>query len=331
MNFLNKNMNLLLTGVSIVLLIVGFWVNDPFAWFEYSYEKADKLLAGIDKSNINIIETSKNKAVKLLFKKSEEGWNVRKPDQVEPKSGFLADKDIIDNAITNLFSIRKYQEVSSNKERFKNFEVDENSFHVTLKSSDSKVLADVYLGKEGATLNSSFVRLGKENTVYSAKGNFKSDWGQDLNHFRDKSLFSFIGEDIASLSISGKYNYSLEKDKDLKWKLKQRGKSDLPAKISKMQSTFSEVAKLKASSFHESDSVAGIPNYATALIKLISQKEVTLGIFGPNKEDKYIAKTSESPYLFVLPKWKVENAIIDPTSLEEKKSKDKNKSNRNKK
>ena len=306
--FFQKNLNYLLTGFCFLFFILGLLTNDPLNWFEASYQKSPLLLDNITKNDIEKIEVYTGTNLDLNFKKNDSNWFAQ--DSIT-KNDYKIDNSILDSNIDNLLAIRKYQEVASNKDKFSTYNVDTNGFHVIVTATDKKKY-DIYIGKQATEFNTTSVRLSNEESIYSAKGNLKNDWSQSLNHFRDKSLFHFIPDNIASFSVSGLYNYSVVKN-DKMWKINFLGQNN-DTDENRINTLLKDISNLKADSF--ADAEVSQQKYASITLKTLSAEDLVLDIYtSVNNKEVYFVKTSYLQDITSISKWRIDSILVKPLDL----------------
>ena len=125
--------NTILAAVVGVTFILGFLVNDPFLLFESSYEKSKPLLKGRSERVKKV--TTIDGANKRVFTRTTEGWSAEQPGA----AGVLrADTGKIETGLKNIFEARRYQEVSSNKDKQADYEVRDQDFQLILEGEGSE-------------------------------------------------------------------------------------------------------------------------------------------------------------------------------------------------
>ena len=256
----------------------------------------------------------------LIFNKksaSNNSWFVRASEKgPEYRASFTN----IQANLEGLMKIRRYQEVTSHKEKFSSFEVDESGLKVSFyKDNADKPILSIYLGKSGKNFNSTLVRLDSENTVYSAKGNLKNDWDKELDHFRNKSLLDLVPENIDSYTLSGAYQYSISKNKLQEWEI-TGGRNPIPAlaKQDKVKEILRKICDLKANSFHGSEKQT-YKKYANISLLLADKSTIGVDILGPDSEDMFFVKTSQKPFWASVAKWKIEDIVVKFDDLKDTK------------
>ena len=315
MNTLKRHFNLVLIFSCVLFFLLAFWMNDPFQYFESTYENADPMVVGIKQAEISKIEVYKENKLQLSFIKetpSNDSWKVKSS---EDNTFSPVDPSLLTKAIDDLYSIRKHQEVTSNKEKYSEFKVDSEGFKILLhKKQQANPTTALYLGKSGSAFNSTLVRLEDEDTVYLAKGSLKNDWEQDANHFRNKSLFRLSPDNILSYSVKGEYNYSIMRNKSDEWEINSTtANTKRLADKAKVNDILEKIVKLKGNDFYEEKVYP--KQYATLSINLKSKDELLLEVAGPTKDEDFLVKSTSLPNWMRIPKWKIEDIITKPDDL----------------
>lgn len=305
--------NMKLTIAAAVLLLAGLLVNDPLGWFVFNYENADNLIEDIHSDQIESIVVARGSTEKLVFTRTSDGWQVKEPAAAE---SYRADEKKISDSIEKLLSIKRFRDVSSNKEKQIEYQVDETGFNVILKGTD-KALATIYLGKAGSVWNSTLVRLKDEDTVYSARGTIKNDWNHDADYFRDKNLLAFIKENVTSYEVKGPQNYTVYRNDLGNWMLKTAAGAEYPAKKAQAENSLSQLSKLEGNGFlKKEDSIP--PDYGTILVGFSNGQKQVLEIKGPDKDNNYVVKSSFNNNYMTISRYKIDGILINEQDMRDK-------------
>ncbi|MDH5719151.1 MAG: DUF4340 domain-containing protein [Spirochaetia bacterium] len=308
-----KNKNTILAAACAVLFVIGFFSNDPFGLFEYSFKKAPLMLKNINSNDIKKIEVKQGDMTRLVFESANENWSVKAPETPVP---FNADSKKIKDGIEEILKIKKYHEVSSSKEKHAEYEVTADKFHIVLFSSTGKILADLFVGKSGAAFGSSLVRLASDDAVYTAKGNFKGQWNQNIDSFRDKKIVNFVKENIVSVEFHGAKSYKMVKTPQNAWELTTR-KNTKPADASKVNSILNMIVSLEGDSFHQME--GNKKPYAKMTITLSSGTQEEIFISGPMKNDEFFMKSlyMQGSDWMSVPKYRVDSLLREASYFEQ--------------
>jgi len=287
--------NTILAAVVGVTFILGFLVNDPFLLFESSYEKSKPLLKGRSERVKKV--TTIDGANKRVFTRTTEGWSAEQPGA----AGVLrADTGKIETGLKNIFEARRYQEVSSNKDKQADYEVRDQDFQLILEGDNGEKIAHAYLGKFSGSGNASFIRLADENAVFAVKGFLKGDWNQEFDLYRDHSILRIAKENIKEIQVSGKQSFNLKADEKGVLTLDPARATD-KARIGTYTADLSDLAGVKF--FKE----AKLPDsYGKIKVSLSAGIVKEIEFFGPTKDQEFIAKSTDTAEPLTISKSKVE-------------------------
>jgi len=291
---IQKKNTILLAAVAGVFLL-AFLVNDPFLLFEASYEKAKPLI----KSKADRVKkiTTIDAAGKRTFTRTTEGFNLETTAQ---PGTFKADITKIDTGLKNIFEARRYQEVSSNKEKQGEYEVRDTDFQIVLEGENGDKIATAVLGKFSGAANSSFIRLTDENSVYAVKGFLRSDWNQELDQYRDKTILRIAKENIKEITASGKSSFRLKSDDKGVLTLEPARATDK----SRVATLSADISELTGTKFYKEINLP--PLYGKVVIQLSANISKEIEFFGPTKDQEFVARSTDSAAPLTLPKSKVE-------------------------
>lgn len=303
--------NTILAGVVGAVFLLAFLINDPFLLFESSYEKSKPLISGrADNVKKVILQDASGKKI---FTRSTEGWNLEIPGN--PMGIQRADANKVETGLKNLFEARRYQEVSSNKEKQGDYEVREQDFQIVLEGENGAKIAQAALGKFSGTGNASFVRLADESSVYAVKGFLRGDWNQDIDQYRDRGLLRIAKENIREVQASGPQNFKLRMDEKGVLTL------DPPRATDKARITTytSDLADLQGNRFFKETVLP--PKYGKLQIVLGANITKEVEFFGPTKDKEFVARSTDAANPVVLNQAKVDalfpriEDLVDKTGM----------------
>ncbi|GAB4437173.1 MAG: hypothetical protein OHK0011_20210 [Turneriella sp.] len=287
--------NTILAIITGAVVLLAFLVNDPFLLFEKSYEKSKPVIAGrADRvKKITVIDG----AQKRIFTRSTEGWSVELAGS--PLGVQRADGQKIDTGLNNLFEARRYQEVSSNKEKQADYEVRDTDFQLLLEGENGDKIAQVVLGKFSGAGNASFIRLADDTSVYAVKGFLKGDWNQDFDLYRDRTVLRVARENLREIRVSGKSNFVLKSDDKGNFAL-EPARATEKARVNTYLADLTELTGVK---FYKEALPA---TYGKISAQLSSNVTKEIEFFGPTKDQEFVAKSSDMPYPVTIARSKVE-------------------------
>ncbi len=288
--------NLILLGITGFVFLLAFLANDPFLLFETSYEKSSPIISGnTDRVKKITVEDGTNKRI---FTRTTDGWSAEFPGHAP---GVLrADSAKIESGLKNLFEARRYQEVSSNKEKQSDYEVRDSDFSLVLEGENGAKIARIVLGKYAAQSSGSFVRLASDSSVYAVKGFLRNDWNQEFDQYRDRSILRVIKENIREIKVSGKSAFSLKGDDKGVFSLEPTRATDK----ARAETYLNDLTDLKGVGFYKEATLP--PKFGTITLTLSSNVTKTVEFFGPTKNNEMVAQSSDAPQGLTLAKNKVE-------------------------
>jgi hypothetical protein len=287
--------NTILAAIVGATFILGFLVNDPFLLFESSYEKSKPLLKGRAErvKKVTAIDTNS----KRVFTRTTDGWSL----ELAGAAGVQrADAAKVETGLKNIFEARRYQEVSSSKEKQVDYEVRDQDFQLILEGENGEKIAHAYLGKFSGSGNASFIRLADESSVFAVKGFLKGDWNQEADLYRDRSVLRIAKENIKDVQVTGKATFALKADDKGVLSLEPARATDK----ARVQTYTADLSDLTGVKFYKETALP--PAYGKIKIGLTAGVVKEIEFFGPTKEQEFVAKSSDTAQPLVLPKSKVD-------------------------
>lgn len=222
----------------------------------------------------------------------------------------------------------------SRKGFFQNYDLTpEKAASITVKQGD-RVVRDLMIGKTGTTGRHTYIRINKGGDVYQVSGVFTGETGGTVDDFRDKTVFQVEKEAVTGFAVSYKgKTFTFKKEviapekpsEAEKAKSKIEGSPAEPmkkekwtcagyeqvtlnsARIDGLLGTFNP---LKASGFAAVDRETMKRPAAVMTIKAYN-KDIILTVFDKKEDNRYLATSSESPYVFYLDEWKIKKYFIE--------------------
>lgn len=287
--------NTILAIVTGTVFLLAFLINDPFLIFEKSYEKSKPVIAGRAErvKKITVVDG----AQKRIFTRSSEGWSVELAGS--PLGVQRADSQKVDTALNNLFEARRYQEVSSNKDKQADYEVRDSDFQLLLEGENGEKIAQAILGKYSGAGNASFIRLADDSSVYAVKGFLRGDWNQDFDLYRDRTVLRIARENVREIRTSGKSKFVLKSDDKGNFALEPARATDK----SRVNTYLADLTELTGVKFYK-DAVPAA--YGKISVQLSSNVTKEIEVFGPTKDQEFVAKSTDMPYPVTIARSKVE-------------------------
>lgn len=285
-------------------------------------------------ATVEVMQPGGKDAVKIT--KQGERWQVVSPYD-KP-----ADQSVVKSAVESLEKAKWGDITTQQKDRHAELEVsDDKAIHVVAKDASGTVLADLYLGK--ASGSNTMVRIAGKDDVWQAEISANL-WKRDAKLWRDHAIFDMKADDAQKVVLAGGGSKATlerlpaaggDKDKDkapasifeAKWKLVLGEVKTLRPGVELdhglLNRLVSGVASLRASEFvdgakpEETGLADGAPNLIEVQVSFKDGKSAGLRI-GNAKGEDYYAQALNSPQVFFIKKWTVEQLAHLPADLGDK-------------
>lgn len=189
----------------------------------------------------------------------------------------------------------------------------------------TKIVREFDIGKKAPSYRHTFVRLKGDDKVYQASGDLREEFDTTVADLRDKRVLTFDTSKITGITISeAKKKIVLSKEetpsettndqtqkekKTVKWK-DGSGKVVKSEAVEKLLGTLSP---LDCEEYLEDKAKTDLKSPETTIV-LKGTKEYTLLLFAGQGEKKP-ASSSENPYVFALPEYRVDSIKKDIAEL----------------
>ncbi len=184
-------------------------------------------------------------AEKNVLVKDGDKWMVDEPVKA------LANQKNIESILSNLTKLEIKEEVSSSKDSYAKYEVDDKKgFHATFYEGD-KVVREIWAGKSGG--RGQMARVDGSDKVYILGGYTGYLYSRDTKGWRDLKVLELDPEEVTAVSIkneNGEYSFKKEGEE---WK-SQKAIEDFDTK--KVDNLINAYKKLNASGFGDDKTLA---------------------------------------------------------------------------
>ncbi|NWH04767.1 DUF4340 domain-containing protein [Desulfobacter latus] len=277
----------------------------------------------VDTTRIDRMEISKADRL-VVLNKGEKGWTVTENE-------FPATPDDIKRILGTLKKIELSALVSEAKDLVR-YELDDIHAVKVKALAGKEVVRSLVIGKTAPSYNHTFIYLdNKDQTVYQANGNFKSQFDKAAADFRDKKVLGFDPAGIKKITLEkqgkavtvvktpapekpdpgkdeGKKDVTAEKTapKETVWKDEAGDVADQKT-ISDLLSSLSD---LECQAFIDDDKAARLKKTAPSCkISLENDKTFVLNLFNKNDDQDVEGSCSYTPYAFTLTSYKAEDIV----------------------
>ncbi len=295
-----------------------------------------------------------NDITKIKLIKGKKDVSIEKEDDnwVITEKKYPADKTKV-KAMLNVIAKLSLSDLISKSHDLTRYELDpEHRIKIIAENDSGNQLRKFCIGKTAPTFRHTFVTMDDDKDVYYANGNFRSDFDDDVNGFRDKTVLSFNKNSIEEIKINkgkNKKEFFLKKivtpenkisavksvnnsDKTENRLKAKNAKSTAVAKweskdnayfnVSNIKDLMSELADLKCSSYTDNDSKDAYKSKTPLCVIHLKGKNnsgnkgnMMISIYSKNKTGDYSGICSENRYPFVLGSYKGNNILSKANAL----------------
>ncbi len=294
-----------------------------------------------DIAKIKIVKGKKD----ILLEKNDDNWLVT-------KKKYPADKIKV-KAMLNVIAKLSLSDLISQGGDLTRYELDpEHRIKIIAENDSGNILRKFFIGKTAPTFRHTFVTMNDDKDVYYANGNFRSDFDNDINDFRDKTVLSFKEDTIQQIKIEkgkNKKEFFLKKSMTPENKIaaaksaknsdktknrlntvnaesktvkKWESKDNSDFNVSDVKDLLSELADLTCSSYTDNDSKDAYKSKTPLCVihirgkKNIGNKEnMVISIYSKNKNGDYPGICSENRYPFILGSYDGNNILSKVNTL----------------
>ncbi len=195
----------------IVLLVLGILLGVYIFVFDKDTEKTGTGKNFVNKPKAFFTECSKvevkAEGLSVTLEKTDGVWHITSPIK------YPADKSVVQNIIDEIdlgVADRTIKGDEVTQKTLQSYELSEPKYSVTLHSAEAEPIT-VHFGS-GASFPKDYIfaQVSTSNSVYVVPGNIKKYISAKLDDYRNRTPIDFSVMDVASLSFSGRYGYSLE-------------------------------------------------------------------------------------------------------------------------
>ena len=283
-------------------------------------------IAKIDVTEVSKIEVSR-KGGSIVLSKKEGQWYI---DSEE----YPADTKAVETMLETIGELAVTVVVSESKNYERYDLADDQKIGVTAWIGERPV-REFEIGKTAPSYQHTFVKLGKDDPVYHAKGSFRYSFDKAVEELRDKTALSFDTAEITEMKITkGKDRVIITRNKTTsEAKVDQGGQGDgttEPGKGERIWQTNDGTIldEAKCNDLLGSLSKLRLENYIEGLnkeafkdpiysIQLKGKEDHALSIYEKrNKDDKeHPASSSFNPYPFTLSEEQLKSVMKTPDDL----------------
>ncbi len=146
----------------------------------------------------------------VVLEKKETGWTVSKAGKTFP-----AEMEAVQNLLVNLALVKTSYIAAKSKDKWAEFELEENKASRVTVLAGKKVLADFFVGKfnfnQAQQQVTTYFRLADRDDVYGVDGMAGLGFGQGFAAYRNKQVLAFGVHAVESLKYENSPSYEVSK------------------------------------------------------------------------------------------------------------------------
>lgn len=300
---------LIFAAVFICLAVIYLFMETPFGK-KNQKQAAKPVFPQFKMDTAAVVNVSGPENGDFVLSRNEKGWTVE-----TGKARYPAAIDAVEKLLDAIAEMRAETVVSRNPKNFSSFEVDEKTgISVSVLDAAKNTLASLVLGKSGPDLFSTYVRNTASNRVVLCSGMLKTDFGRDLNGWRDKTVYDFNSRDIIEYIVSDNDTLHLKKENDAWQVLSPEPFSPDPEKVDEMTKAF---ATLQAAAFSDdNETKCGLtPPIKTVKAVLANNSEQVLVIGKDKNAFQLFAKKKDGETIYIIEKHIIDTICPVPGKL----------------
>ena len=297
----------------VVLVLLGGYIfvfENPFKEKEKQEAEQNISLYGIKERHIFYIDISNPGEEKIELLKKNNSWFIKNADN------YFADNEIVSQVVESILALKKGPVISNNSNNWSKFEVTpETGIEVVVKNVDARELAHFFIGKNGPSYASQYIRRNNLDNVILQNQNLKMHFSRPLDAWKDRTILSLEKENINTIKVAAKdstENFELIRS-GTGWLLNEEI-VDQP----KVDVVLNAVTDLKTTDFPKTEIEVTAENadYVVEVV-LTNNSSQKLLIQATDTEGAFYVKLENNPTLFSISSVQKEEIINQFTVSEE--------------
>ena len=309
---------LVLIGVLVVLGLLVLILENPFGKSEEQkkVEEAGLLFPYFNKEHVAKIEIiSAFGLTTTILVKQADLWLV------ETMDNYPADQMAVKELLDKVAEMKTVQRTSSNPEKQAVFQVDSSGVEAKLIDASGNILAHLFAGKTTPGIFYSYVRAADSNDVYIVNGHLKSTFDKGYRSWRDRTIFSFLKEDVTHLTIrSEAEEVELQIDAAGAWQMLKPIIS--AADGTEVEAITELMSALETDDFVESKELSeyGLDAPKMSITATLKEGTARTLLIGVEESGAYYVKREDKAQIFELNKGRVDKLIKKSADLKSETS-----------
>ncbi len=245
---------------------------------------------------------------------------------------YPADEEKIKNLVNKVRDL-KLTDLISRQKFYQNYDLTPDKAAVILLKQKDRVVRKLTVGKTGSTGRHSYLLVDNRPEVYQGAVSFSSETKSTLDDFRDRVIMKVSKDAVSSFAVKYRgrtFAFNREEVKPEKKEAPKPGLKKAPPASStqpvvkwtckgfervtlnrgRVEGLLASLNPLRASSFPPLEKKRLGPPLAAVTLKAFN-RDIDVKIFRQQKDKKYLALSSESPYVFTIDEWRAKKYFIE--------------------
>ncbi len=211
------------------------------------------------------------------------------------ESGFRADKETVDSILKELSEL-DITDLVAKSGGLKGYGLaDQDAIHVTAKDKNGAIIRDLYVGKLTTGGSFTYIKLGQDTNIYTARGRLTDSFDKTKDQCADKKVISFERSSILKINIKaeGSETTFTKEEKDGKEIWKDKSGNTIDTEM--VNNNLNALNQIKFTTYAEKK-----PEAAAATLVLSDKEGIHTLALSPKTEAGYIGTSSYAEKPFVI-------------------------------
>ncbi|RKX79977.1 MAG: hypothetical protein DRP87_01110 [Spirochaetes bacterium] len=297
----------------LALLIAVYVIGTVFSYQSIQKRQEEQpLLPGIKLTDVFSFEIKAGKESVSVNRNTDGSWSV-----IIEGRAFPAESTRIENFLSNVLNLKKFREITRNRENWKDFDLSpESAKKLILKNEEGEKVTEFMVGKRAIHGEGDYVRVEGDDTVYMTDSTVAFYLNQGTAYWSHLSVMpeELTGEEIDSIHLEwrdegqwGRYLLVRREGEQMdKWVIE--GKEEKELDQTKVDSLANSIATLRGAKFIPDPDNTDTGLDSPMLILVVTtgggnRYELSVGRVGDGEEKSYFLKRADIPFVYELEEW----------------------------
>lgn len=284
------------------MVLSAYIFNGPFADWKKNLNRPKNFVSGFQAGDIDKIDIEKDgKKINIEKVDVAVGSSTEQKWKISGTKDFYLTKDAADKITTSIRELlaAKLDLISENKDKKKDFEVDDNGIKVSLKKGDN-VVTDFVIGKMTSDYAGVFLSKNDLDRIYSVKI-MALNFAFSEDNIYDKAIFKIAADKVSKIRFQYPgQEFIIEKKSD-QWTITKPKPSAINrAKVDSVVNLLADLtaAEIPAQTFEGT----GLEKHEIIVQVTGDGIDDTIIVGGKNDKGLYYAKTGNSDNIYLISK-----------------------------